>query len=121
MPSYPFICVACLTRTDMILSSDQYIELTKTSQPPCTSCKNGKIRRIYTPISMSQPFREHKSAATGTRVSNKHQFRDDLKKKSEKASERLGFDHNFVPVDLADMKPKGYDEWLEKKKEPSGN
>jgi len=50
---------------------------------------------------------EHFNVAVGRPVSSSKQFADELKRKSEEASLRTGMDHNFVPVDVTDMKAVG--------------
>jgi hypothetical protein len=55
-------------------------------------------------------MREHFNVSTGQFVNNEQQFADQLKIKSEEASLRTGMDHNFVPVDVTDMKALGVTE-----------
>jgi hypothetical protein len=46
---------------------------------------------------------EHYNNAVGQFVTNKRQFYDGLKMKSEEASIRTGMDHNYEPIDPSDM------------------
>lgn len=45
---------------------------------------------------------EHFNHSVGKYVSNEREFRDDLKRASDEASQRLGLPHNFVPIDMRD-------------------
>lgn len=79
---------------------------------PCSVC--GSIMRRGFSFSFRRSMQEHFNTSTGTYVSTRRDFEDDLKRKSEEASHRTGMDHNFVPVDMNDMKALGVtDEGLE--------
>lgn len=63
---------------------------------------------------MARVWHEHWNPSTGSVVSSRQQFRDDLKRRSEEATERTGIPHNFVEVDITDKKALGVtDEGLE--------
>lgn len=57
---------------------------------------------------------EHFNTSTGTVVSSRRGFQDDLKRLSEERTERTGIHHNFVEVDITDKKALGVtDEGIE--------
>lgn len=57
---------------------------------------------------------EHLNPSTGTVVSSRRGFKDDLKRLSDERSERTGISHNFVEVDITDKKALGVtDEGIE--------
>jgi len=52
-------------------------------------------------------MQEHWSTALGKPVSDRRRFLAELRKSSDLASERLGFEQNYQPVDIDDRKALG--------------
>lgn len=105
---YSYFCTVC-GNEDI---DEQFSNIGAIGPHPCSIC--GSIMRRGCSFSFRRPMQEHFNTSTGTYVSNNRQFTDDLKRKSEEASLRTGMDHNFVPVDITDMKALGVtDEGLE--------
>lgn len=76
------------------------------------------LKRVFS-FSFHRPMGEHFNHSVGKYVSNKRQFSDELKKRSEADSERLGMPVNYQPVDLHDAGSLGVEsDALER---PSGN
>jgi hypothetical protein len=48
-------------------------------------------------------FQEHMNSATGKWTNNEAQFKSDLARASDEASEYTGITHKFVPMDWRDM------------------
>jgi hypothetical protein len=79
---------------------------------PCQCCGGLMVRRAS--FQFRRSMAAHFNQSTGTYVSNEREFADGLKLASEEASARTGMDHNFIPVDVTDMKALGVtDEGLE--------
>lgn len=58
-------------------------------------------------FSFRRSMPEHFNNSTGQYVSNAMEFTDQLKRQSEAQSIRTGMDHNYVPVDVTEMKALG--------------
>lgn len=57
----------------------------------------------------------HYNHSVGSVIHSDRQFRSELARKSDEASERLGFEHNFQPVDVRDREACGVtDEGLDR-------
>lgn len=70
-------------------------------------CPCGHVATRRYSFSVGAPMGEHFNFSVGRYVSNSHQLKDELKRKSEEASIRTGFDSNFELVDPADTKSLG--------------
>ena len=68
----------------------------------CESC-GAQAPRKFT-FNVSNGMREHWNIAAGEYVSNQRNLDDAFKRKSEEASIRTGMDHEYVRVDVADMR-----------------
>ena len=68
----------------------------------CPDCGTQAPRKFA--FSVSTGMREHWNIAAGEYVSNQRNLDDAFKRKSEAASERTGIEHEFVRVDVADMR-----------------
>jgi len=95
VPTYDYTCQSCGAGTTLISE----ISLRDASKL-CSLC-GGLLRRRFSVghLQFRRSWDTHLNASTGTVVSNNRQFRDDLKRKSEAASEQLGFHHNFIPIE----------------------
>ena len=77
----------------------------------CPDCYGHAPRKFSFNVAVS--MKEHWNTAVGQYVSNRREFEDGLKRKSEEASTRLGIDHEFVPLspaEMADASAHGADE-----------
>lgn len=92
---YDYKCISCGT----VVERD-FRESTFTS--PCDLCESrGEDRiqlykRVYHMPQTTSVWHEHHSLATGQLVSDRRQFRDQLKKASDETSERFGAEERFV-------------------------
>lgn len=93
MPQYQFQCQFCYQ--DYTITSPE-------NPPPCPSC-GAKAKRVYS-FTTGRGMPEHFNNAVGQFVSNKSQFYDALKIKSEEDSIRRGMTVDYQPVDPSDMK-----------------
>lgn len=71
---------------------------------PC-QC-GGTYSRRYS-FSVSRGFTPHYNHSVGKYVNNYQEFKDELSRASESASERLGIEHNFQPIDGTDKSAIG--------------
>lgn len=91
-PQYQFRCDAC---------RQLYTVDNPTHPQPCPSC-GLSVKRVWS-FTTGKGMPEHYNNAVGQFVTNKRQFYDGLKMKSEEASIRTGMDHNYEPIDPSDM------------------
>lgn len=94
MPVYEFRCP----------HNPSFIDTDRTP-PMCDECCL-PMKRVWS-FSFHRPMPDHFNASTGTYVRNERQFRDELKKMSDEATERTGIPHNYVPVDPMDKEALG--------------
>lgn len=60
------------------------------------------MRRDYSSIAVSKSFKPHFNHSVGKYVRNNAEFRSELSRASDRASERTGIDHNYKPIDAGD-------------------
>jgi hypothetical protein len=73
----------------------------------CEYCGEQAPRKFT--FNVSGSMREHYNIAAGEYVSNQRNLDDAFKRKSEAMSARTGIDHEYVRVDVADMRdPKAH-------------
>jgi predicted nucleic acid-binding Zn ribbon protein len=92
MPIYEYRCSSCLTT----VVDDQ--------PGSARACSCGDNARRVWGFRMAKVMHEHHNATTGTVVSDRRQIKNELRRLSEKASERTGIVHNYVEADLRDTK-----------------
>lgn len=64
---------------------------------PYGTCPLG-LRRKYT-VSFAPVMQSHFNSTVGKPISDMNQFRDELKRSSDAATERTGIVHDFQPID----------------------
>lgn len=74
---------------------------------PCDVCDHPYVVRAICRLNFTLSLPEHFNNSTGKYVSNRRDFSDQLKRKSDEMSERTGMHHNYVPVDPTDKKAVG--------------
>lgn len=80
----------------------------------CERC-GGMLRRAITGVNVVVSMQPHFNPTVGKPISSERQFRDELRRQSDIASENTGTEHRYVPVDLDDKKALGVtDEGLDK-------
>lgn len=89
MAFYEFKCVACLT----------VIETMTRNHPLCTRC-DMPMRRVFSFEIGPREAPGHWNPSTGNYVRSNLDFKDQLKRLSDKQSEELGMTHQYEPVDL---------------------
>lgn len=94
MPIYAFRCREC----------GSYKEALSRETTPC-SC-GGVYRRQFS-FSVKPDMPGHFNHAVGRYVSNEAEFKDSLKKLSEKDSKTFGVDVSYAPVDYSDRQSLG--------------
>lgn len=92
MPTYEYRCPNCQTT----------ILATEPGSSQACAC-GANARRIWG-FRLASVMHEHHSSVTGTVVSDRRQIRSELRRLSEKATERTGVVHNYVEADLRDTK-----------------
>jgi DNA-directed RNA polymerase subunit RPC12/RpoP len=97
-PSFEYQCDSCGT----ILS------LQRGDRISCPNCGLTAKRRFS--FNRQSMFQDHYNNAVGRYVTNDRQFRDELKKGAEAATQRTGLEHNYEPVDVGDRAAYGITE-----------
>lgn len=77
---------------------------------PCDNCGHPHQTRAICRLNTTLSLPEHFNTSTGKYVTNRRDFADQLKYKSDEMSDRTGMDHNYVPVDPHDAKAVGVDD-----------
>lgn len=93
MPEYQYTCLSC---------KNVFTTLSRTDIPPCPVCKQPSKRDYVFQARNSTP--EHFNVSAGQYVSNDRELRDAFKRQSDEQSERLGIEHNLVPLTRAEMR-----------------
>lgn len=110
MPRYTFSCIQCGFQdtdfTDYMPIGAQY------SNCPLCSSRMKRAASFY----FTREVGAHFNPAIGHRISNKHEYKDGLKRAEEEQSIRTGVDAHYIEVDMGDTKTLGVtDEGLEGK------
>lgn len=71
-----------------------------------TCTYNGKMVRVFS-FSVAPMMQEHWNATVNKPIRSQQQFKDELKRMGEAASEYDGFEHDYQPVDPEDTKALG--------------
>lgn len=104
MAIHKYICKQCGRATEVsapVGTSPQRPDL-------CSGCGSGDAtawRRDFSGVGLARPMMSHWNATTGTEVSDMKGFKDDLKRKSEEATLKSGVEHNYEPIEYADLRP----------------
>lgn len=108
MPQYEYRCDTCQSPTTVICSIAQYNQSWADRELPCGHCEGwGNLRRIYRPFPFKLPMADHFNVSAGQHVSGERELTEVFKRKSEEATNRLGVEHNFKPIDLRDHEALG--------------
>lgn len=91
MPVFDFQCVECGKVLEHNYSTYPY---------PCSLC-SGRMKRKFQ-VAIKKTFTPHYNSAVGKYISNEHEFREELRRKSDETSESSGTEHNYTMVDLRD-------------------
>lgn len=78
-------------------------------EQPCDVCFEGPLQRIAS-FTFTRPLQEHFNHTVGAPISSNRQFDDELKKLSEKDSERHGVTQTYERVDPTDKAALGVTE-----------
>lgn len=94
VPFYEFKCTGCGART---------LTQNREGGPAvaCMSCVNASWKRVWS-VQFAPVMHAHLNKTTGSVVSSRRQFRDELARKSDEMTERTGMPHNYVEVDSKD-------------------
>lgn len=95
MPLYEYQCREC--------GRDKY---TTTRQIPSPCSCGGVYRRVFS-FSYHAPMPEHWNHAVNRPISSMAQFRSELARQSDEATQRTGIPHDFQPVDIHDKQSLG--------------
>lgn len=91
---YGYRCRVCGATADSSRRTD--------SLGPCPDCSSGELRRCYRGVQLAPVMQEHYNPAVNGPVSSAKQVAEELKRQSDKYSERTGIESRFVPVDPGD-------------------
>lgn len=98
MPVYCFACCGEELSTVRPMSADTMTKL-------CPVCGE-QARRLFS-VPSAPVFEEHYSIATGQMVRSDKDFKQQLKKASDEATERTGIPHNYVPTEIRPIEGPG--------------
>lgn len=94
-----FICKRC----GYIKDTEGVVGQSPVYPDKCPACGDGEWRRDYRSVGLVNPMMEHWNNTTGTVVSDMKGFKNDLKRRSDEATMRTGIEHNYEPIDYADV------------------
>lgn len=75
----------------------------------CNKCEGTTTWQRVWAVSIHRPMQEHFNHSVGKPISDPRQHADELKRASEAATLATGIEHNYVPIDYADARPKDFD------------
>lgn len=107
MPQYDYRCNHCQSPTTITTSIAIYDETFAGVPLICDACMEGELKRVYQPPAYKFPMPDHFNVSAGQHVSGERELREVFKRKSAEATERLGIEHNFKPIDLRDHEALG--------------
>lgn len=107
MPQYEYRCTECQSETTITTSVANYSATFAGKPLACEACMGGELRRFYRPLPFTLPMADHFNVSAGQHVSGERELTEVFKRKSEEATERLGIEHNFKPIDLRDHEALG--------------
>lgn len=92
MAMYEYKCQFCRKMFTSVARADRV---------PCPICLRDAKRRFSFAVQPS--FQDGYTPTVGGYVSSERDLREQLKRKSDEATERNGIPHSYVPIDLRDM------------------
>lgn len=102
MPVYPYRCESCAMPVEVVRSVHDIAV-----PPTCGAC-GGLTRRVFTAPSVHRgalAWEPHLNASVGRVVHTRSEFRSELSRASDEASERTGMVHDFQPIDPREVPP----------------
>jgi len=102
MASYQYVCVGCSAHEEISNGAVSLADFEPPREMQCTSC-GSEMKRKYS-LSIHRPMHDHYNNTTGTVIGSDRQFREELKRQSEAATIKTGIEHNFEPIDRAELK-----------------
>lgn len=95
MPIYEYRCPECATRVTSTSRAN-------TLPGPCHACAfPGPLRRVFS-FAFKPIMHSHFNNTVGKPISDIKQFRSELSRKSDEATEQTGIPHNFQPIEAGD-------------------
>lgn len=95
MPLYDYKCKNCgLVEEHFFHHSEK-----PSSIAPCTCGNQEGLKPVFTSVQLAAVMQEHYNPSVDQHVSSMRQYKDLLKRASEKHSLRTGIDCSFVPAD----------------------
>lgn len=92
MPSYAYACQDCGRENTATTPHDRLMLCC-----PCNMSTLHMHKRVWS-VQFASVMHEHLNQATGKPTSSRRQFRDDLARASDEASQYTGVEHKFVEV-----------------------
>ena len=96
MPTYTYRCPWCNNEWDRFFPFDE------SDTPVYCSYDGCHAEKVLSIGAFHRSMPAHYNMSVGKHVSNIREFKDDLKRASETASQRTGIAHNFTPIDMRD-------------------
>lgn len=95
MPLYDYKCRKCEHVEEFFFHhSEKPAEV-----GPCLECGGPAMKPVFTSVQLAAVMQEHYNPSVDQHVSSMRQYKDLLKRASEKHSLRTGIDCSFVPAD----------------------
>lgn len=100
MAMYEYRCTGCRDTTTL----DVRVRL---PELPCVTCGTKTTHKRVFSFTVQPMMHEHWNKAVGAPISDMGQFRRELKRRSEEATEHTGIEHSYVPVEHGDAAAVG--------------
>lgn len=101
MPTYEYRCSDDATHTrDLHCSPDDALKAVYDKGQMCCPC-GGVYKRRFS-LTFPTMLHEHFNDTVGKPIHSHRQFRDELRRASDHATERTGIPHDYQPIDLHD-------------------
>lgn len=111
MPTYGYRCPACKGYGEITTTIEDRADVIECNKHDCPGAdRPSAMRRVFHPpmvVRGDLDFSTHYNHALGDVVSSRADFRSELARRSDEASERLGQSVDYQPVDYRDHAPPG--------------
>lgn len=99
MPMYQYRCPECRTTKNSMIRDNRLPQ-------SCENCGHEPLHRVFG-FSTPPMMHEHFNHSVGKPISSMRQYRDELARKSEEASEYTGIEHSYAPIEPGDAAAAG--------------
>lgn len=105
MPLYQYKCSTCHDTFERFFAPNaEGKQALDAGIVGCGACPSGVLRRVFSFV-IGPRFEPHFNESQGAWVNSFREVKDNAKRASDLATARTGVAHNFVPMDINEMKP----------------